>query len=163
MNLANVVPSETYHAVNSSLLKLLVLPCAIKRVPLSQSVLKTSVFPLLLCVFCLTQWSETFWWLSLEESWFHLDIYKGQKALIKNKQHLLFDSFPDCCVLIVLNKDNEAVPYLQGVTLTSAWFLKNLEASASACWVSFNNVCSLLFYTEQVLCIKAPLTRGFSL
>lgn len=47
-----------------------------------------------------------------------------------------------------MNKDSEKVPYLQGVTLTSAWFLKNLQSSAFACWVSFINVCSLLFYTE---------------
>ncbi|NWW96197.1 MKS3 protein, partial [Rhynochetos jubatus] len=31
-----------------------------------------------------------------------------------------------------------AVPYLQGITLTSAWFLKNLQSSASACWLYSN-------------------------
>ncbi|NXQ92803.1 MKS3 protein, partial [Sagittarius serpentarius] len=33
---------------------------------------------------------------------------------------------------------SEAVPYLQGITLTSAWFLKNLQSSASACWLYSN-------------------------
>lgn len=47
-----------------------------------------------------------------------------------------------------MNKVNEKIPYLQGLTLASAWFLKNLQSSAFACWVSFTNVCSLLFYTE---------------
>lgn len=47
-----------------------------------------------------------------------------------------------------MNKDSEKVPYLQGITLASAWFLKNLQSSAFACWVSFINVYRLFFYTE---------------
>uniref|UniRef100_A0A8C3K581 Transmembrane protein 67 n=1 Tax=Calidris pygmaea TaxID=425635 RepID=A0A8C3K581_9CHAR len=43
-----------------------------------------------------------------------------------------------CYGQIVLNKDNELFPYLQGITLTSAWFLKNLQSSASACWLYSN-------------------------
>lgn len=64
------------------------------------------------------------------------------KSFIFQLTHSIIFQTVTYCVNYLSNsefiKSTKTFLYLQGITVTSAWFQKNLQASAAACWVSLN-------------------------